>query len=24
MPTFDLNKQIGQKAEHYGLDFACR
>jgi len=22
MPTFDLNKQIVQKAEHYGLDFA--
>src|SRR5712672_4424470 len=21
-PTFDLNKQIVQKAEHYGLDFA--
>src|SRR5258708_1283870 len=22
MPTFELNKQIVQKAEHYGLDFA--
>src|SRR5262250_3976989 len=22
MPTFDLNKQIVQKAEHYGFDFA--
>src|SRR4029434_6494786 len=22
MPTFDLNKQIVLKAEHYGLDFA--
>src|SRR6201999_4192788 len=22
MPTFDLNKQIVQRAEHYGLDFA--
>src|SRR5260370_13759510 len=22
MPSFELNKQIVQKAEHYGLDFA--
>ena len=22
MPTFELNRQIVQKAEHYGLDFA--
>src|SRR6476620_11942018 len=22
MPTFELNKQVMQKAEHYGVDFA--
>ena len=22
MPTFELNKQVVQKAEHYGFDFA--
>ena len=22
MPTFELNKQIVQRAEHYGFDFA--